>query len=103
VYLVLNVAFGTVGHLGGEPLPARWSDIPVLRYLAGSTFHARHHQALATNFGFYTVIWDSLFGTLHPYCWRQFGRLRDWVREPMGANAAGQNAAEPPASAGGVA
>jgi sterol desaturase/sphingolipid hydroxylase (fatty acid hydroxylase superfamily) len=43
VYLVLNVLFGTVGHLAVEPLPAWWGRAPVLRYLAGSTFHARHH------------------------------------------------------------
>src|SRR5262249_36003945 len=58
VYLTLNVLFGMVGHLGVEPLPARWAQAPVLRYLAGSTFHARHHQDRGCNFGFYTLIWD---------------------------------------------
>lgn len=75
VYLTLNVAFGTVGHLGVEPLPKRWAQIPVLRHLAGSTFHARHHQDLTSNFGFYTLFWDRLFGTLRPDYWESFGEL----------------------------
>jgi len=56
VYLVLNVLFGTIGHLGVEPFPDRWGKVPVLRDVAGSTFHARHHQDLGCNFGFYTLL-----------------------------------------------
>jgi sterol desaturase/sphingolipid hydroxylase (fatty acid hydroxylase superfamily) len=81
VYLVLNVLFGTVGHLGVEPLPPWWRRVPVLRYLCGATFHARHHQDLAYNFGFYTLIWDRLFGTLRPDYWDSFGQLPAWVGE----------------------
>lgn len=66
VYLVLNLAFGTVGHLGVEPLPRAWLRWPVLRYLGTSTFHAEHHQNARGNYGFYTTIWDRLFGTLDP-------------------------------------
>jgi lathosterol oxidase len=79
VYLVLNVLFGTVGHLGVEPLPRWWGRVPLLRYLCGATFHARHHQDLAYNFGFYTLIWDRLFGTLRPDYWESFGQLPGWV------------------------
>lgn len=75
VYLALNVIFGTVGHLGVEPLPAGWVRLPVLRWVAGSTFHARHHQDLACNFGFYTLLWDRLFGTLRADYWETFGQL----------------------------
>jgi sterol desaturase/sphingolipid hydroxylase (fatty acid hydroxylase superfamily) len=75
VYLALNVIFGTVGHLGVEPLPAAWVRLPVLRWVAGSTFHARHHQDLACNFGFYTLLWDRLFGTLRADYWETFGQL----------------------------
>jgi sterol desaturase/sphingolipid hydroxylase (fatty acid hydroxylase superfamily) len=81
VYLVLNVLFGTVGHLGVEPLPAWWARTPVLRYVAGSTFHARHHQDLGCNFGFYTLIWDRLFRTLRKDYWDSLGQLPAWVRE----------------------
>jgi sterol desaturase/sphingolipid hydroxylase (fatty acid hydroxylase superfamily) len=64
IYLALNLAFGTLGHAGVEPYPAAWSRWPVLRHLGSSTFHARHHQDIAVNFGFYTQFWDRLFGTL---------------------------------------
>jgi lathosterol oxidase len=37
VYLVLNVLFGTIGHLGVEPLPESWARAPVVRWIAGST------------------------------------------------------------------
>ena len=63
IYLALNLAFGTLGHLGVEPFPraiARW---PVLRHLGSSTFHADHHGDRDVNFGFYTDLWDRLFGT----------------------------------------
>ena len=60
IYLALNVAFGVIGHLGVEPLPARW--LPMT--LATSTFHSDHHQDRTRNFGFYTTVWDRLFGTL---------------------------------------
>lgn len=66
IYLVLNVVFGTVGHLGVEPLPERWARTPVLREVAGGAFHAGHHGDEAHNFGFYTQVWDRLFGTLAP-------------------------------------
>jgi sterol desaturase/sphingolipid hydroxylase (fatty acid hydroxylase superfamily) len=64
VYLAINLAFGTVGHLGVEPLPRAWLRLPGLRYLGTSTFHAEHHQDARGNYGFYTTIWDRLFGTL---------------------------------------
>lgn len=79
IYLFLNVLSGTIGHLGVEPLPAWWSRTPGLRYIAGSTFHARHHQDLGWNFGFYTLVWDRLFGTLRPDYWETLGKVPEWV------------------------
>ena len=64
LYLALNLAFGTIGHLGVEPLPQRWARNPWLRHLGSSAFHAGHHVDDGGNFGFYTTIWDRLFGTL---------------------------------------
>jgi len=81
VYLLLNVMFGVVGHLGVEPLPIWWVRVPVLRNIAGSTFHARHHQDLACNFGFYTLIWDRLFGTFRRDYWTTLGKLPTQLRE----------------------
>lgn len=66
LYLGLNVLFGTIGHSGVEPFPAAWNKVPVLRLLGSSTFHAGHHAQLTCNFGFYTLLWDKIFGTLDP-------------------------------------
>jgi len=66
LYLTLNLAFGLIGHLGVEPMPGAWLKIPVIRYISTSTFHAEHHQDKDHNYGFYTLIWDRLFGTLSP-------------------------------------
>ena len=75
VYLMLNVAFGVIGHLGTEPSPASWPRIPVLRQISTSTFHAQHHLDPHHNYGFYLLLWDRLFGTLSPRYERDFGRL----------------------------
>lgn len=80
-YLFLNVLFGAVGHLGVEPLPKSWSRKPMLKYIAGASFHAQHHQGMGHNFGFYTLIWDRLLGTLRPDYERHYGRIPDWSGE----------------------
>jgi lathosterol oxidase len=74
VYLVLNVVFGTMGHLGVEPMPRAWTRWRVLRSIGTSTFHAGHHHDLGVNFGFYTLFWDRLFGTLDPRYTSEFAR-----------------------------
>lgn len=74
-YLMLNVAFGVIGHLGVEPVPSAWGLNPVMRYIAGSSFHAQHHQDVNHNYGFYTLVWDRLFGTLRPDYNRSYGRM----------------------------
>jgi len=79
VYLTLNVAFGAIGHLGVEPVSSRWADRPVLRYIAGSSFHAQHHQDADHNYGFYTLVWDRLFGTLQPDYAQNYGRVPEEV------------------------
>jgi sterol desaturase/sphingolipid hydroxylase (fatty acid hydroxylase superfamily) len=66
VYLVLNVLFGTLGHACVEPFPKSWARWILVRQIGTSTFHAKHHLQPRTNYGLYTVIWDRLFGTLHP-------------------------------------
>ena len=63
-YLTVNVIFGMLGHLGIEPLPEKMRNNTVLKYLGTSTFHHQHHQDVHYNFGFYTTLWDRLFGTL---------------------------------------
>jgi Delta7-sterol 5-desaturase len=66
IYLTLNVFFGMIGHLSVEPFPQKWLRIPLLNLVCTSTFHFQHHQLKDFNFGFYTVLWDKLFGTLAP-------------------------------------
>lgn len=73
-YLTLNVLFGTLGHSGVEPFPAVVKSIPFLKLVGTSTFHAEHHEHPAYNFGFYTLIWDKLFGTLDPAYGARFSR-----------------------------
>ncbi|BAV06467.1 Sterol desaturase/sphingolipid hydroxylase, fatty acid hydroxylase superfamily [Filimonas lacunae] len=63
IYLVVNVIFGLIGHLGMEPLPSAMLQWPGIRYLGTSTFHHNHHQDIRYNFGFYTSIWDRIFRT----------------------------------------
>ena len=74
IYLALNLLFGTVGHLGVEPLPRSFARWPILRHLGTSTFHARHHQDGNVNFGFYTDLWDRLFRTLYLKYTETFGQ-----------------------------
>lgn len=59
IYLVLNLIWGTIGHLNREFFPASFD-----RLLVGTTrFHNQHHLDESKNFGFYTSIWDRVFGT----------------------------------------
>jgi Delta7-sterol 5-desaturase len=95
IYLALNVLFGTVGHLGVEPLPDGWPRLLFVRNIAGSTFHARHHQNLAYNFGFYTLFWDRLFGTLSPDYWELFARMPKEVGPAVSDNSAESGTAGP--------
>jgi sterol desaturase/sphingolipid hydroxylase (fatty acid hydroxylase superfamily) len=79
VYLTINLASGTLGHLGVEPFPAWFERVPLLRHLGTSTFHAQHHQDIQHNYGFYTLIWDRLFGTLVPSYDARFARIAEEV------------------------
>lgn len=65
-YFAFNLIFGTVGHLGVEPLPTWLRRRAPFRYMGTSTFHGLHHAERTYNFGFYTTIWDRLFHTLDP-------------------------------------
>ena len=80
IYLTLNVVSGIVGHLGVEPMRRSWRAFP----LAGGTFHAQHHRDGAHNYGFYSLVWDRLFGTLSPRYEDEFARLPELEREIPG-------------------
>jgi lathosterol oxidase len=81
MYLMLNVFFGAVGHLGVEPFPQGWARKPLLRNLAGGSFHAQHHQDRKHNFGFYTLFWDRLLGTLRPDYELNYGHVPGWIQK----------------------
>ncbi|ADU32108.1 sterol desaturase family protein [Evansella cellulosilytica] len=76
-YLFLNVVFGLIGHLGVEPFPNSWVKHPILKWISTSTYHAQHHQQEHYNYGFYTIIWDRLFGTLSPKYPSDFGNTKN--------------------------
>lgn len=64
LYLVFNVVMGIVGHLRKEIVPAMIKHNVCFQWLANTGFHVDHHQHEHHNFGFYTKVWDKLFGTL---------------------------------------
>ncbi|MET7419448.1 sterol desaturase family protein [Dactylosporangium sp. NPDC005555] len=65
-YTGVNLLFGILGHLGVEPLPLRVRASAVFKWVATPGMHAGHHAAPRFNLGFYSTVWDRLFGTLDP-------------------------------------
>lgn len=59
LYLLINLIWGTIGHLNREFFPASFD----LFFVGTTKFHNKHHLDESKNFGFYTSIWDRLFGT----------------------------------------
>ncbi len=62
-YLFLNLVMGTIGHLELELIPSSWSKNFITKWIANTTFHNVHHKTHNSNYGFYTNLWDKLFGT----------------------------------------
>lgn len=61
-----SIATNVMGHCGYELLPRGLATHPLLGWLNTATSHNQHHRTFAHNYGLYTLIWDRLFGTLHP-------------------------------------
>ncbi|SKD10062.1 Sterol desaturase/sphingolipid hydroxylase, fatty acid hydroxylase superfamily [Chitinophaga ginsengisegetis] len=59
IYLFINLIWGTIGHLNREFFP-KWTE---KLFLGTTKFHNQHHLNEQRNFGFYTSIWDRMFGT----------------------------------------
>jgi lathosterol oxidase len=72
IYVGLNLYYGLVGHLGVELYPRWWAGHRLFGVFTTCTFHDQHHRDPAYNHGFYTTLWDRLFGTLHPNYQREF-------------------------------
>ncbi|WP_142687813.1 sterol desaturase family protein [Chitinophaga polysaccharea] len=66
IYLFINLLWGTIGHLDKEILPKRISVLLQSGFLGTTRFHNDHHKLPHYNYGFYTVLWDRIFGTLFP-------------------------------------
>jgi len=64
IYLFINLLWGTIGHLDKEILPKRFSVLLQSGFLGTTRFHNDHHKLPHYNYGFYTVLWDRIFGTL---------------------------------------
>ncbi|MEP2239414.1 MAG: sterol desaturase family protein [Maribacter sp.] len=59
-FLFLNWVLGVIGHLNTNATKQPW-------LFGNHVFHLTHHQQANQNFGFYTVIWDKLFGTYYKH------------------------------------
>ena len=58
-FLLFNWWIGVVSHLNT-------SSNKKAKIFGTNIFHRDHHQTSMYNFGFYTVIWDKIFGTYYP-------------------------------------
>ena len=66
IYGVLGLIYNVYAHLGYEIMPRFIVKSPLGSLLNTAVHHNQHHRTYKYNFGYYTVIWDRLFGTLHP-------------------------------------
>ncbi len=64
--MLYSILTNVMGHLGYELLPRGVAVHPALRWLNTATSHNQHHRTYAYNYGLYSLVWDRLFGTLHP-------------------------------------
>ena len=64
IYLIFNVVMGIIGHLTHEAVPGFIANNKYFQWFANTSFHVDHHQDESYNFGFYTKLWDRIFGTL---------------------------------------
>lgn len=74
LFMTFNLLFGMMGHLGVEPFSYNALGKWYVKLFSTSTFHAMHHKYERYNFGFYLVVWDKVFSTLHPLYYDRFRR-----------------------------
>ncbi len=65
-FAFVNLAFGTISHVGVDPLPDRLRASRLFRWISTPSFHVSHHLNPSVNFGFFTTIWDRAFDTIDP-------------------------------------
>ena len=66
VFMVVQMTFNVLGHLGYEYHPRWLMDSWLGRVLNTPTNHAMHHESPRGNYGFYFNVWDRLMGTNQP-------------------------------------
>lgn len=64
IFLNLNLYFGITAHCGVALYPPGVQKVLAALGLTFPDFHRAHHENEAVNIGFYTRIWDLLFGTM---------------------------------------
>ncbi len=74
------ITFNVLGHLGFEVYPAWVTRSRWLWWLNTPTGHNLHHSHFTGHYGLYTLIWDRLFGTLHPAYADVWDRVQGQVR-----------------------
>lgn len=62
-FLIFNLVWGIMGHLGLRFASKNGRDNFVTKIVTNSFFHETHHIDQNYNFGFYTRIWDRIFKT----------------------------------------
>lgn len=84
---LISLMFNVYGHLGYEIMPRFIAKSPLGYILNTSAYHNQHHRAFKCNYGLYTVIWDRMFGTLHPKAEQVYDRK---TQRPVSSEAATQ-------------
>ncbi|MGJ4751772.1 sterol desaturase family protein [Leptospira kmetyi] len=66
IFMTFQIVRNVLGHSGYEIFPSWMISNRILKFINTNTNHDMHHQTFRHNYGLYTTIWDSLFGTVHP-------------------------------------
>jgi Delta7-sterol 5-desaturase len=75
IVALCTILLNVLGHLGYELLPRGFEQSPAGKVLNTATSHNQHHRTFTYNYGLYTLIWDRLFGTVHPGYGKLFARV----------------------------
>ncbi|EPG66696.1 sterol desaturase family protein [Leptospira wolffii] len=75
IFMTIQIARNVLGHSGYEIFPSWMLSNKILKLVNTNTNHDMHHQSFRYNYGLYTTIWDSIFGTIHPEYERTFAEI----------------------------
>ncbi|EQA44430.1 fatty acid hydroxylase family protein [Leptospira broomii serovar Hurstbridge str. 5399] len=81
IFMTFQIIRNVLGHSGYEMLPSWIISNGILKHINTNTNHDMHHQYFRYNFGLYTTIWDSIFGTVHPDYEKTFRKITE--RKPL--------------------